>query len=581
MNQSTWTAKHAKSLHSTSRMICRLIYTSLLLGSVSAVNAAQPADQILISDHVVTMARNQPAQPLAVAIRDGKISWIGSHDQYQVHADKDTQIIQLGSKALLPGFIDAHGHTSYLALSTTTANVASPPVGPVENMEDLQDVLTAFIKDRKIAKDEWVIGLGYDDSLVSEQRHPTKVDLDAVSEQHPILLIHVSGHLAAANSRALARGGISSETPNPPGGIIRRMPNSQEPNGVLEESATYPLRKYMNAANKDPLASVATAMEIYASNGITTAQDGGASSEVVELLQSANKAGKLNLDVIAYATGMQDEHLIARKYEYGEYSGRFKVGGIKLMLDGSPQGKTAFLTKPYFHPPHGQDEKYVGYPSVPPARVTDLVATYLNAGVPIIAHANGDAAADMLINAVADAAPKSDHRTVMIHAQTVREDQLTQMKNLKMVPSYFSAHTFYWGDWHRDSVFGVERASRISPTASTVARGMPFTVHNDAPIVPPDMIRLLWATTNRITRSGKTLGADQRVSIYDGLRGMTIYAAYQNFEESIKGSIEVGKQADLVVLSEDPLAMNTIDLLNLKVEQTYSKGNLIFDRAAQ
>ena len=165
----------------------------------------------------------------------------------------------------------------------------------------------------------------------------------------------------------------------------------------------------------------------------------------------------------------------------------------------------------------------------------------------------------------------------MIHAQTVREDQLDQMKELEIIPSYFSTHTFYWGDWHRDSVFGEERAMRISPTKSTLNRKMPFTVHNDAPVVPPDMIRLLWSTTNRETRSGKVLGEEQKISTYAALEAITINAAYQHFEEDIKGSIEIGKMADLVVLSDNPLSMSPADLLSLKVVATYSRGKQIFD----
>jgi predicted amidohydrolase YtcJ len=165
----------------------------------------------------------------------------------------------------------------------------------------------------------------------------------------------------------------------------------------------------------------------------------------------------------------------------------------------------------------------------------------------------------------------------MIHAQTVREDQLDQMKELRIIPSYFSTHTFYWGDWHRDSVFGEERAMRISPTKSSLDRNMPFTVHNDAPVVPPDMIRLLWSTTNRKTRSGKVLGEEQKISTYSALEAMTINAAYQHFEDDIKGTIEVGKQADLVVLSEDPLSIDPENLLKIRVIATYSKGIEIFD----
>jgi predicted amidohydrolase YtcJ len=153
------------------------------------------------------------------------------------------------------------------------------------------------------------------------------------------------------------------------------------------------------------------------------------------------------------------------------------------------------------------------------------------------------------------------------------------MKALAMVPSYFSAHTFYWGDWHRDSVFGEARASRISPTASTVARGMPFTVHNDAPIVPPDMLRLLWATTNRLTRSGKVLGPDQRISTYDALRAITVNAAYQHFEEDIKGTLQAGKQADIVILSRDPLSVDAKDLLDIKVVATVARGRQVFGQA--
>ena len=193
-----------------------------------------------------------------------------------------------------------------------------------------------------------------------------------------------------------------------------------------------------------------------------------------------------------------------------------------------------------------------------------------------MAHANGDAAADMLIKAVTDADIASDHRTVMIHAQTVREDQLDQMKELGIIPSYFSTHTFYWGDWHRDSVFGEERAMRISPTKSSLDRKMPFTVHNDAPVVPPDMIRLLWSTTNRKTRSGKVLGDEQKISTYEALKAITINAAYQHFEDNIKGTLEVGKQADIVVLSEDPLDIDPKDILNIDVVATFSQGAEIF-----
>ena len=544
-----------------------------LLVFVSCSNAPNEADLILSSNNVILMNADKDSAPLSIAIADKKIIWIGSIKEGK---KIEGQHRDYGNQSILPGFIDAHGHASFVAFSTQVANIASKPVGPVNAIENIQLELKEFINKGNLKPGEWVIGMGYDDSLLEEQRHPTRKDLDAVSTTNPIYLIHVSGHLGAANTLGLSLANITSESQDPSGGKIRREINSSQPNGVLEETAAYPVQQLAMTSYKDPMGSVVKAMKVYASNGITTAQDGASNQSSIGLLQAANAQNLLTLDVISFpiAQGVPDESI--QSLNFGGYAGRLKMGGIKLILDGSPQGKTAYITKPYLVPPHGQDEQYKGYPLIPQESVDQLINKYSMAEIPIMAHANGDAAADMLLEAVQKSSISSDHRTVMIHAQTVREDQLDQMKKLKIIPSYFSTHTFYWGDWHRDSVFGNERASRISPTNSTLKRGMPFTVHNDAPIVPPDMVRLLWSTTNRLTRSGKVLGPDQRISTYDALKAMTINAAYQHFEEDIKGTIEVGKLADLVVLSENPLSMQTQDLLNLRVVATYSHGQEIY-----
>ncbi|MDC0902506.1 amidohydrolase family protein [Gammaproteobacteria bacterium] len=551
----------------------RTFFTSALLCSHLFLVAIEEADLIISSNKVILMTGVEQAQPLSIAIKNKKIAWIGSHQDAK---NFQGEHINFGNQAVLPGFIDAHGHASYLAFATQVANIASPPVGKINNIQDLQTELKNFIQDSDLQPGEWVMGLGYDDSLLAEQRHPTKDDLDEVTTEHPIYLIHVSAHLGAANSLGLSLANINSKTEDPPGGKIRRYENSLEPNGVFEETAAYPLQQLAMSAYKDPIGSVRKAIEIYARNGITTAQDGASSLETIGLMQAADAQNMIDIDVISYPIGQNglDENLDTVKF--GSYEGRVKVGGIKLILDGSPQGKTAYLTEPYYKPPHNESKSYKGYPLIPQTEVSEWVKKYADLNIPIMAHANGDAAADMLIKAVKNAEIESDHRTIMIHAQTVREDQLDLMKELEIIPSYFSTHTFYWGDWHRDSVFGLDRAMRISPTKSTLDRDMPFTVHNDAPVVPPDMIRLLWSSTNRITRSGKILGDQQKISTYDALKAMTLNAAYQHFEDDIKGSIEVGKLADLVVLSEDPLAMPAASLLNLKVIATYSHGKEIF-----
>jgi len=552
----------------------RYLFFFLLISSCSYDQNVKEADLIISSNKVILMTGNEQAERLSVAVKNKKIIWIGPQKKAKHIQGKH---IDFGNQAVLPGFIDAHGHASYLAFATQVANIASPPVGTINNIKELQAELKKFINDSNLKPGEWVMGLGYDDSLLAEQRHPTKDDLDEVSTEHPIYLIHVSAHLGAANSLGLSLANISTETQDPPGGKIRRYENSSEPNGVFEETAAYPLQQLAMSAYKDPIGSVKKAMNIYARNGITTAQDGASSPETISLMQAADAQGMVNLDIISYPIGQNGLDKNLDSINFGNYEGRLKIGGIKLILDGSPQGKTAYLTEPYYKPPHSESDSYKGYPLIPQSEVSKWVKQYADLNIPIMAHANGDAAADMLIKAVKNAEIASDHRTIMIHAQTVREDQLDQMKELKIIPSYFSTHTFYWGDWHRDSVFGEDRAMRISPTKSTLNRNMPFTVHNDAPVVPPDMIRLLWSTTNRNTRSGKVLGKEQKISTYAALEAMTINAAYQHFEDNIKGSIEVGKLADLVVLSEDPLSIETKDLLKLKVIATYSHGKEIFN----
>ena len=556
----------------------RYLFFLFLLSACSTNQQINEADLILTSNKVILMTGNEQAEALSIAIKNQEIIWIGTHEKAERIQGKH---IDYGDQAILPGFIDAHGHASYLAFATQVANLASPPVGTVNNIKELQSELKKFIKDSNLKPGEWVMGLGYDDSLLAEKRHPTKDDLDEVSTEHPIYLIHVSAHLGAANSLGLKLANINSKTQDPPGGKIRRYVNSLEPNGVFEETAAYPLQQLAMSSYKDPIGSVKKAMQIYARNGITTVQDGASSPETIALMQAADAQGMINLDVISFPVVQNGLDQNLDSINFGSYEGRLKIGGVKLILDGSPQGKTAYLTEPYYKPPHSELDSYTGYPLIPQLEVSKWVKRYADLNIPIMAHANGDAAADMLIKAVTDADIASDHRTVMIHAQTVREDQLDKMKELGIIPSYFSTHTFYWGDWHRDSVFGEERAMRISPTKSSLDRKMPFTVHNDAPVVPPDMIRLLWSTTNRKTRSGKVLGDEQKISTYEALKAITINAAYQHFEDDIKGTLEVGKQADLVVLSEDPLSIDTKNLLEVNVVSTFSRGVEVFNSAKE
>jgi predicted amidohydrolase YtcJ len=552
---------------------------SLLAFTFASQAPAQEADIIFIGQHIITVDEKSPGAE-AVAVKDGRILAIGDRVSMLGLKSEQTRVVELGERALLPGFIDAHGHVGMQSKLLRLANLSPPPVGTVTNIEEVTETLRTYIRQAEIPAGQWVVGFGYDDSLLAERRHPNRDELDAVSAEHPVFILHTSGHLGAVNSMALAAVGISAESQDPPGGVIRRRPGSNEPDGVLEESAMW--QAYMALPKPSLETSVQQIVDVqsyYASKGITTVQEGGASPEDIKVLSAAASQQKLILDIVAYSLWLPEQGEIPSPGKFGEYRNRFKVGGIKLMLDGSPQGKTAYLSEPYEVSPPGHDRDYVGYPASPSEVVDQAVHEVLSGNIHVLAHANGDAAAEMLINAVekaTDSLQVQDTRVVMIHAQSVRDDQLDRMAMLGMVPSFFSAHTFFWGDWHRDSVFGPRRADRISPTRSALERGIVFTVHNDAPVTPPIPIDLLWSTVNRRTRSGDILGPLQRIDTYEAIRALTINGAYQYFEEDHKGSITPGKLADLVVLSQNPLTTEAAMIQDISVVETFSHGRSVF-----
>lgn len=551
-------------------------FISLLF--VSSEHAiAQDADIIFLGENIITM---DDSQVTAVAVIGDRIIATGTESEILELRGQSTRVVELGDQTLLPGFVDAHGHFSGVSRYADLLDLSSPPVGGVNNIDDIVRLIRLRIEQQQIPFGELVFGFGYDDSLLFEQRHPNRDDLDRASTNHPIVIRHVSGHLLAANSMALDQAGISATSVNPAGGIIRRRSGSTEPDGVMEETAMGAFPGSSGNMSAEKLSQLRrAAIDIYAAYGITTIQDANVSLEYVDLLREEAAAEPFKVDIVAYvmANPMSDEVLETVTHDQN-YSGGFRVGGVKFTLDGSPQGRTAWLSQPYDQGPPGQDADYVAYPSYDPeaykARMPGLIAR----GVPVLAHANGDAAIQLMIDGVAEALAGRtdvDHRSVAIHAQLVRPDQLDRMKELGIVPSYYSVHPFFWGDWHRLS-FGKERASFISPVRATIDRGIPFTVHNDSPVVPPDMMRLLSITVNRITRSGYVLGPDQRATVMEGLYAITQGAAYQYFEEDEKGSITPGKRADLVILAKNPTRVDPVEIGDIEIIETFSRGKSVY-----
>jgi len=536
----------------------------------------QPADRIYRGGPIVTVdATGRVAE--ALAVRGEHILAVGTEAEVAVHRGPETEEVDLAGKALLPGFIDAHGHVTQVGVLSVAVNVASPPVGPITDIEQLQ----AALRERTAAAPAgtWVLGAGYDDGLLAEQRHPTRADLDAVSTEHPIAIVHVSLHLIVANTAALAAAGITADTPNPEGGVIRRGEGGKEPNGVLEETAMWAaLAALPKPTLEEGFALLEAGLQRYVRAGFTTVQDGATRADDWALLRAAAENDRLPVDVISYPVFLEAEAILAETVPGGEY-GRLKLGGIKLILDGSPQGKTAWLSEPYLVPPDGQEPGYRGYAWMKTEEAARVASGAYERGLQLIAHANGDAAADQLFAAVEKAQAEhggGDRRTVLIHAQVLREEQLDRIRTLGIIPSFFISHTFFWGDWHRDSVLGPERAVRISPAASALRRKIPFTFHNDAPVTPPDALRLIAAGVNRTTRSGVVLGPQERVPVEAAIRAVTRDAAYAHFEEGMKGSLEPGKLADLVILSENPLTADPGDLAGIRVLETVKGGKSLF-----
>ena len=511
----------------------------------------------------------------ALGVEGDRIGEVGSEAEVRAWAGAGARIVELSGRALLPGFIDAHGHYPGAGVYAHAVDLNAPPIGTVRNLDDLVGRLREQAAGR--AANDWVIGMSYDDTLLSEARHPTRADLDAVSTEHPVAVVHVSGHLAAVNGRALERLHIDRETSDPAGGRIRRDPNG-EPTGVLEETAMEAvMEQVMKPGLLGSLAIVEEANRRYLAAGVTTAQVGYASADLLSLAW-LSRLGLVPLRLVIWPGAELMDAVLSGKTQLPDTNPLWvRFGAVKLIADGSIQGYTAYLREPYFVPP-AADPAERGYPRYPKQELAERIATYRAAGLQVAVHGNGDAAIDDILDAFEAAQrsdPQLDARPIVIHAQMTRPDQLDRMKQLRAIPSFFVLHTYYWGDRHRERFLGPERAARISPTHTAQQKGVRFTLHCDTPVVPMEPLRLVWSAVNRVTTSGAVLGEVQRIEPMQALRAVTIDAAYQHFEEASKGSLEPGKLADLVILDRSPLE-EPASIDRIRVLETIVGGRSVY-----
>ena len=581
-------------------------------------NALAPADTIYAGGNILTMVGKEPHYAEALAVKNERILAVGTKSDMLRFQGNSTRLVNLGGKTLLPGFIDGHGHIVDYTMQGKAPDLSPPPVSDVSSIEQLVAKMKSYIAANPPKPGKIAFGMGYDDSLLKQRRHPNRLDLDLISTDIPILVTHVSGHIVAVNSKALELAKINRDTPDPKGGLIQKDSQTGEPNGVFEEQSAQIFVPLLSVPSlEERIKSLDYFMSWYASFGITTAEDAISSPQnIAILLQKRKQAERPLIDVVSYPMWLIFNDVLSGKkkldidytppvfdgcghLDSGEVSAaqaradidqstREKVGvyvngvkfaGIKITGDGAPVGKTAYLTKPYLHPPHGQTAGYRGYPTLPQAELDKWFDAAYKHNIQIIMHCNGDATADMMISAVRQAINKygrKDLRPVMVHSQFIRHDQVDSMKELGIMPDFFTSHTFYWGDWHINETVGRERAFGMSPMNYANSLGMKFTDGADSPIVPPNIMDLVWTAVNRVSRSGVVVGPDERVSPYVALKSVTEYGAYQHFEERSKGTLEAGKLADLVILEKNPLTVDPMTIKEIKVVETIKNGKSIY-----
>ncbi len=514
---------------------------------------------------ILTMENQLYAQ--AMLEEDGKILALGQADELAA-LRPDARRVDLEGRVLMPGFIDPHSHFTAYASTLGLCDLSK-----ARSFDEIISLLSAYRKAVQAPKGALITGFGYDHNRLAEKRHPDKQVLAALGEDNPVVIAHASGHMGVLNAPALRMLGLSDDRSDPEGGRRGRMDDGSL-SGYVEETAFTSL-KLPGPTHEQLARQMALAQEKYFSYGITTCQDGLTRERDWVMLQNMADGNQLSIDLVSYIDIAQCAGLADAHPEYRNYRNHLRIGGYKLILDGSPQGRTAWIKGEY----QGQPG-YRGYPVYEDHQVEGYLAQALKENRQILVHCNGDAAAEQMICCYERALDGRtlDARPVMIHAQLADREQLKAMARLGIAASFFVSHVHYWGDVHVQN-FGFQRASQISPVQWALESGVNYTFHQDTPVLPPDMLDTLRRAVERRTLSGTVLGENQRISALQALCGVTRNAAWQYFEENDKGSLRPGKRADLVMLSENPLTCPTEKLSEIQVLETVKDGVSVYKRA--
>lgn len=539
------------------------------------------ADAIYYGGDIITMEGDSATYAEAIAVKDSKIVFVGSKADVEKMKGDSTMMNDLQGKTLLPGFLDAHSHYFNSLVVANQCKLYAPPSGNGKDVENIIAALKAFAAQHKIPAGEEIIGYGYDDTVMPDGRLLNRDDLDKAFPENPVRVDHVSMHGTVLNSLAMKKYGYSAETKTPPGGVIVRKPGSQEPYGLIMETAFLPvMEKTAPMTPEQEIAWTKAGQMLYAENGITTAHEGATHLAQLQTIKRASDAGANIIDVVTFPF-ITDLENVLKEFPVDSwltYHNRFKIGGVKITIDGSPQGRTAYFTKPYLTGGPGGEKNWKGELTFPQDMVNEMVKKVYDLQVPLNLHCNGDASIDAFLTAYEYARTGDYSRpwnVTTIHSQFMRKDQMEKFVKYNVRPSFYTLHTCYFYEAHLKNR-GKEEADYISPVRDALDAGMKPTNHTDFVVAPLDQMMMLWSAVNRISRGGANVGPDQRITPYEGLQAMTINVAGQYDEGDTKGSLTQGKLADLVILDQNPLKVDPMKIKEIKVSETIKEGKTIY-----
>ena len=536
------------------------------------------ADLVTVNANVITVDDENPRAE-AFAVKSTKFIAVGTNPQIKKLIGEDTIVLDAKGKIVIPGFIDAHLHPG--PVYPADSRLGKVELGPasIKTMGDLINALRA--KAKTTPKGQWVFGSRYQDTKLG--RHPTREDLDKASNEHPISISHSSGHVSVVNSLALRNAGITKDTPDPPGGGFDRDENGN-PNGICREGAGRLARKGNppppSATREEKLNGFRLCFRNYLSKGITSIGDAGTDGSNIPFYQELIKSGAPIVRIYKmlgsrYLSSLKDLHLVG---QFGDE--HLQLGAIKIFHGNSLSGRTCWLYEPYevINPKTGQKDYYGIRPGRSQEELDELVYNIHKAGFQIACHSNGDREIDMVLDAIEKALrklPRKNHRHRIEHCSVVNPRILNRVKKLDVV---LALHSYIYEHGDKMEDYGPKRWPMMHPNRSATEMGIVVAGNSDSPVSAAEPLLRIQSMVTRRTAEGKVYGPEQKVSVETAIRIWTMGSAYASFEEDIKGSNEVDKLADFVVLSQDPTQVPPDRIKDINVERTYMSGKLAFAR---